>query len=547
MALRTVTIEPESRQLAPTPAECRRRLERVVGDAQSAIAGGRLDELKPLFAEISDWEPNRSYEGLRTLTEVAFASSANLAEPRWVALYFVFAERLLEYLTETPSEPVLLNYLGVLLYELGEIGIAEFVFRAVMRLDPELDHVADNLEEAKRRKSGFRSPLDKRSVARARVLGARARRIATSAGPENGLTLSLTMIVKDEEEMLPGCLEAVAPFVDEMIVVDTGSTDRTVEIAESFGAKVVSFPWNGSFADARNVSLEHATGDWVMYLDADEHLVPEDGPTLRTLLGRTWREAFYLAETNYTGGEEAGSSVAHLAMRIFRNRPEYRFEGRIHEQKTGNMPTWLGERFETTAIRIRHYGYLKSRINAREKSRRNIELLLQEAKDAPSAFVDFNLGSEYIALGEWDRAVSHLGSAWTALRQESNWHARGYAPMLAARYPHAQREAGDARGARADDRGRPRRLSGPHRARPAGRDVRPRRARVRRCGGARRALPRARRPADPLQRDRRLRHLPRPLPARRDPHQAGPQGRRRGAVPPVARGASRTTSRRSCR
>ena len=86
------------------------------------------------------------------------------------------------------------------------------------------------------------------------------------------------MIVKNEEEMLPGCLEAVRDAVDEMVIVDTGSSDRTVEIAESFGAKVVHFPWNGSFADARNCSLDHATGDWVLYLDADEHLVPEDAP-----------------------------------------------------------------------------------------------------------------------------------------------------------------------------------------------------------------------------------------------------------------------------
>ena len=118
------------------------------------------------------------------------------------------------------------------------------------------------------------------------------------------------------------------------MVVDTGSTDRTVEIAESFGARVVHFPWNGSFADARNVSIDAATGDWIMYLDADEHLEPGDARQLRELLGRTWREGFYLVETNYTGGEDAGAAVAHLALRVWRNRPEYRFSGRIHEQKT---------------------------------------------------------------------------------------------------------------------------------------------------------------------------------------------------------------------
>src|SRR5947199_177172 len=79
---------------------------------------------------------------------------------------------------------------------------------------------------------------------RARGLGAQAKAVARRATPATGQTLSLVMIVKNEEEMLPGCLEAVRGAVDEMVVVDTGSTDRTVEIAESFGAKVVEFPWN---------------------------------------------------------------------------------------------------------------------------------------------------------------------------------------------------------------------------------------------------------------------------------------------------------------
>ena len=195
-----------------------------------------------------------------------------------------------------------------------------------------------------------------------RGLGARGRKVAAQARPVSGLRLSLCMIVKDEEEMLPGCLEPLRGVVDEMIVVDTGSTDRTVEIAESFGAKVVHFPWNGSFADARNVSIDNATGDWIMYLDADEHLEDEDAPRLRDLLGRTWREGFYLVETNYTGGEDTGSATTHLALRLWRNRPEYRFEGRIHEQKTHTMPMYLPERFETTTIRVRHYGYLNQRI-----------------------------------------------------------------------------------------------------------------------------------------------------------------------------------------
>jgi hypothetical protein len=223
------------------------------------------------------------------------------------------------------------------------------------------------------------------------MLGKRARSVAAKARPAEGMTLSLIMIVKDEQEMLPGCLDAVKGVVDEMIVVDTGSSDDTVAIAERFGATVVHFPWNGSFADARNVSIDHATCDWVMYLDADEHLMPEDAPALRELIGRTWREAFYLVETNYTGGDDSGAAVTHHALRLWRRRPQYRFEGRIHEQKTHTMPTYLPERFETSTIRMRHYGYLRSRITAKDKSRRNIELLEIEARENPSPFNRYNL------------------------------------------------------------------------------------------------------------------------------------------------------------
>ncbi len=81
------------------------------------------------------------------------------------------------------------------------------------------------------------------------------------------------MIVRDEEEMLPRCLAAVADAVDEIIIVDTGSVDRTIEIARSFGAQVIEREWTGSFSDARNASFDAATGDWILYLDADEVLV----------------------------------------------------------------------------------------------------------------------------------------------------------------------------------------------------------------------------------------------------------------------------------
>jgi tetratricopeptide (TPR) repeat protein len=448
MPLRIATLETTERQDILTPQQWRERLAHLRRNASAAAAAGNVGEIRSALASINSWtDPHRAFQGRCAVTEAAL--STPVAGSAWLQVFPIVAEALLDALEANPCEPVLLNAVGILLHELGQSAAALTLFKAAVRLDPKLPHGASNVRQAQA-VSGKPGPkLPPLVVARTRPLAVRAQRIATAARPPEGMTVSLCMIVKDEEEMLPGCLEAVASAVDELIIVDTGSTDRTVEIAESFGAKVIDFPWNGSFSDARNVGLNAATGDWLFYLDADEHLMPEDAPRIRELLNRTWREGFHLVETNYTGGDDSGNAVTHLALRIFRNRPEYRFEGRIHEQKTHHMPTYLPERFEATTIRIRHYGYLKSRVSAKEKSRRNIELLQIEAREEPSPFNSFNLGSEYLMLGDSKTAATHFDAAWDDLRATGDWTSAGYAPILASRIALARRESGRIADARA--------------------------------------------------------------------------------------------------
>ena len=96
--------------------------------------------------------------------------------------------------------------------------------------------------------------------------------------------VSLTMIVRNEEENLPRCLESVQGLFDEIIVVDTGSTDRTKEIAAGFGARVFDFAWIDDFSAARNVALDHASGDYALWLDADDVIEPSQKEKLRELL-----------------------------------------------------------------------------------------------------------------------------------------------------------------------------------------------------------------------------------------------------------------------
>jgi tetratricopeptide (TPR) repeat protein len=418
--------------------------------AQQKLAQGDLDGYAELFAQAERIEdPHRRYWAVFNLVERGLAASAGAQPAQLPAIFAAIADGALTALEREPAEPKLLNYAGVALYELWSLNVARDLFKAAARLAPAVGEAERNLSHvaARRRelRGARRPPALHPSVG---ALAQRASTVAQRAQPAQGLRLSLCMIVRDEEEMLPRCLAAVADAVDEIIIVDTGSKDRTIEIAHSFGAQVIEREWTGSFADARNVSFDAASGDWLMYLDADEVLVKEDAALLRELTSRTWREAFYLSETNYTGELEAGDAVTHNALRIFRNRKEYRFEGRLHEQIAKFLPGYLPERLESTAVRIEHYGYLGVVRDAREKSRRNIELLrIQQAESPPTPFLHYNLGSEYAAAGDAPAALAEFERAWSLLDADPDRDRYEFAPALANRLVKALRVCGRPRDA----------------------------------------------------------------------------------------------------
>lgn len=410
---------------------------RLVSAATARLAAGDWAGYRALCAETGDIaDPHRRYEARRALIELALSKGAN------AAVLVASAAAVVDMLRDEPSEPVLLNYAGVIFYELGAVKAAKALFHAALRLDAELGDVERNLAECERRKRAGVRVLPQ-AAGPVRELQPRVDRIVAAARPAEGLTISLCMIVKDEEAMIARCLEAARPAVDEIVVIDTGSTDRTVEIAESLGARVLHHEWDGDFSAARNVSFEAATGDWVMYLDADEVLVADDAQRLRALAGRTWREAFFLTEINHTGDLEDGTAITHDAMRLFRNRPEYRFEGRIHEQIAQSLPAYLPERQERTTVRVEHFGYLGAVRDTKDKSNRNLELLeRQVAEGVDNPFLHFNLGSEYAATGDVVRALTHFERSWTTVRAAGRVSSDGYAPALASRYVHALRNAG---------------------------------------------------------------------------------------------------------
>jgi glycosyltransferase involved in cell wall biosynthesis len=230
---------------------------------------------------------------------------------------------------------------------------------------------------------------------------------AANKNPAQKAKVSLTMIVRNEEKNLPRCLESVRGLFDEMVVVDTGSTDRTKDIAAGFGARVVDFAWVDDFAAARNVALEHATGDYAMWLDADDVVEPPERKKLKALLvtlraGK--KEAYVLRCFCAT---DAGAQIAVDHPRLFPLLPGIRWERRIHEvinpalERAGVQMTW-------TDIVIRHLGYVDAPTHER-KRQRNLVLLQKELAERPDdPFIYYYLGTLAFEREKWQEALGYF-------------------------------------------------------------------------------------------------------------------------------------------
>ncbi len=200
-------------------------------------------------------------------------------------------------------------------------------------------------------------------------------------------TISACMIVKDEEEMLPGCLDSIRDWVDEIIVVDTGSTDRTVEIAASYGAKIYHQPWEANFSKHRNYSIEQATGEWVFIIDADERVYEEDVPQIVRLLNSGEHPFISVNVINVYGKNEEQTTFLP-SERFFKRELNLRYKGIVHNQL--DVPSDL--RAARTGVRMKHYGYGLTPDKMKKKLARSKQLLEKQLSENPdNAFARFNL------------------------------------------------------------------------------------------------------------------------------------------------------------
>lgn len=199
-------------------------------------------------------------------------------------------------------------------------------------------------------------------------------------------TISACMIVKNEQELLPDCLESIRDWVDEIVIVDTGSTDQTLAIAASYGAKIFHQKWEGNFSKHRNYSIEKATSDWILIIDADERFINEDIDIILNQIYKVDYDIIAINVYNVSGKyEEKVTSLA--SVRLFKRNLNLRYTGIVHNQLEidPSIPV------VRTKARIKHLGYGLTEEKMAAKAKRTIDLLEKQIQEKPDfAFAYFN-------------------------------------------------------------------------------------------------------------------------------------------------------------
>lgn len=256
------------------------------------------------------------------------------------------------------------------------------------------------------------------------------------------MKLSLCMICRDNENTIRPCLESIRPWVDEMVVVDTGSTDATPSIAEELGARLFHFPWCDDFAAARNESLRHARGEWIFWMDSDDTIPQECGQKLRNVaFGNHPATTLGYVIQVHCPGERDGDLTVVDHVKMFRNHPQIRFEFRIHEQVLMSIRRLGGDVGWTDAYVV-HTGADRSAEGRQRKYERDLKILADEIADRPEhPFVLFNLGMTYADMDDHESAVDYLRKC-VAVSDVGESHVRKAYALLIASLDRLQR--GDA-------------------------------------------------------------------------------------------------------
>ncbi|WP_094606103.1 hypothetical protein SPSIL_007730 [Sporomusa silvacetica DSM 10669] len=225
--------------------------------------------------------------------------------------------------------------------------------------------------------------------------------------------ISACIITKNEAMCISRCLQSVKDIVDEIIVVDTGSTDATVTIAEQFGTKVFHYSWGNDFAAVRNYALDQAKGDWIIFLDADEYIAAERIKNVRPIIekvhGNRKIDAVRCQMKNLEGVNGSLRS-SNPSMRIFRSSKAIRYIGKVHEYILKREKPVSAINVDSQMLVIYHTGYSKTTIT--EKIRRNTALLEEELKQGiVRRLTYYYLSDGYFQAGEYEKAIDFAQKA----------------------------------------------------------------------------------------------------------------------------------------
>lgn len=282
--------------------------------------------------------------------------------------------------------------------------ITEAGFRLLVADESFVHHASRTRPESRRIDQPARDGEQLSAAHRRQQRGGGRRPADQPASGSDPVLLSACMIVKNEQDTLPACLAAVQDLVDEVVVYDTGSTDKTLEIARAAGATVVDGHWDDDFARARNSALEHCRGEWILHVDADE-LVLADRAGLRAEIAQTAADALEVEIDNL--GDDGEVAVEHVAVRLFRRRRAH-WQGRLHERVVTRSGPLMFAR--CASLRLRHSGYTAAAQAVGDKLARNLRIARAavEADDGVDLHPRIGLARSLISAGQHEEALSHL-------------------------------------------------------------------------------------------------------------------------------------------
>lgn len=233
------------------------------------------------------------------------------------------------------------------------------------------------------------------------------------------MSITVCIIAKDEAKKIGNCLKSIENFADEIIVVDTGSNDNTVEIAKSYGAKVIYTNFDYNFSKARNIALDNATKDWILNIDCDEMLQQTEQNVLKDILNNSNIVACCLKLINVIYDKEYQGPYV---LRLFRNNKGFRYEGRIHEQILKSIYVeYDDDNIINCDINLYHYGYGLSIEEMKKKHIRNIKIFNSYTLEEKDGFFYFNLANEYFGINSFEEARKQYLEALKHINNEVNF------------------------------------------------------------------------------------------------------------------------------